>query len=70
MRKIALIVVAFRDFRDEEYFIPKEILEKAKAKIITVSNFLGKVIGVQGGETEVEQLIEDIKVEDFDASFL
>lgn len=64
-KKIALII-AFRDFRDEEYFIPKQILEKAGAEIITCSISLGKAIGKLGGETEVNILIEDLKVADYD----
>jgi protease I len=65
-KKIALII-AFRDFRDEEYFIPKEAFEKAGAKIVTVSAFAGKATGVEGGEAEVNLLIDDLKVDDFDA---
>ena len=30
-KKVAMII-AFRDFRDAEYFVPKEILEKAGVK--------------------------------------
>ena len=36
-KKIAMIV-AFKDFRDEEYFVPKEILETAGAEVKTASN--------------------------------
>lgn len=65
-KKIALIV-AFRNFRDEEYFITKEILEKEGAKIIAVSNSLGKAIGSDGGEAEIELLLEKLNSEEFDA---
>lgn len=38
------MIIAFQDFRDAEYFIPKEILEKAGAKVTTVSTKLGTAI--------------------------
>ncbi|MCX6764326.1 MAG: DJ-1/PfpI family protein [Candidatus Nealsonbacteria bacterium] len=65
-RKIA-IVISFRDFRDEEYFISKEILEKAGAKIFTVSDLPGKAFGKEGGEAEVDLLLEKLNPEEFDA---
>ena len=61
------IIIAFRDFRDEEYFIPKQTLETAGAEITTVSVSLGKAIGLMGGEADVNILMENLKVEDFDA---
>ena len=65
-KKIAMIV-AFRDFRDAEYFVPKEILEKAGAKIITCSTKLGTAIGADGGDTEIDILLENLNLADFDA---
>jgi len=61
------IIISFKDFRDEEYFIPKQILKRAGAKIITVSNSTGTALGVEGGEAQVNILLENLKVEDFDA---
>ena len=52
-KKVAMII-AFRDFRDAEYFVPKEILEKAGAKVTTVSTKIGTAIGADGGDTEVD----------------
>lgn len=65
-RKIAMII-AFRGFRDEEYFISKEILSKAGAKISTVSNLPGKAIGKEGGEADVDILLEKFNPVEFDA---
>ena len=65
-KKIAM-VIAFRNFRDEEYFIPKEILEKAKAEVATVSTKLGIAIGVNGGDIGVDILLESLNPNDFDA---
>ncbi len=61
------MVIAFKDFRDEEYFIPKDIFERAGAKITTISSSLGTAIGADGGDTNVDLAVEDIKVKDYDA---
>jgi protease I len=65
-KKVAMII-AFRDFRDAEYFVPKEILEKAGAKITTVSTKMGTAIGADGGDTKVDLLLENLNPADFDA---
>lgn len=65
--KKAVMIIAFRDFRDPEYFIPKEILEKAGVEIKTASNKMGKAIGAEGGDVEVDLLVSEINVSDFDA---
>ena len=65
-KKIA-IIIAFRDFRDEEYFIPKQTLEMAGAQITTVSASLGIAIGKLGGETKVDLTLDELKVGDYNA---
>jgi protease I len=65
--KKAVMLIAFRDFRDEEYFVTKEILEKAGIEIKTASNKMGRAIGKFGGDTEVDLLVSQINVSDFDA---
>ncbi|PIP23709.1 MAG: DJ-1 family protein [Candidatus Nealsonbacteria bacterium CG_4_10_14_0_2_um_filter_38_17] len=65
--KSIVIIVAFRDFRDEEYFVPKEILEQVGADIKTASNQKGTAIGADGGEVNVDFLVSEIKPENFDA---
>jgi len=64
-KKIAMIV-AHRDFRDEEYFVPKEILETAGAEVKTVSNEMGRALGADGGEVEIDLLVKDLNPADFD----
>lgn len=61
------IVVAFRNFRDEEYFIPKQVFENVGAKIIVFSTSVGTAIGVHGGETQVQKTLEEYNPKDFDA---
>jgi len=65
-KKVAMII-AFKDFRDEEYFIPKQVLKSAGSKITTVSSELGKAIGTYGGEVNVDITLGELKVDDFDA---
>lgn len=65
--KKILVVIARKDFRDEEYFIPLEIWQKAGAEIITASSKIGTVIGVLGGEAEAVLDIKNAKAKDFDA---
>jgi len=65
-KKIAM-VVAFRDFRDEEYFVPKEFFQKAQIDVKTVSDKTGIAVGADGAETQVDFLLEELKPADFDA---
>ena len=65
--KSIALVVAFRDFRDEEYFVPRRILEEAGVRVVTVSSKKDTAIGADGGEAEVNLLVEEINIADFDA---
>ena len=62
------MVIAFRDFRDIEYFIPKDILEGAGAKIVPVSSKKGTAIGADGGDVQIDMTPEEFRAEDFDAT--
>lgn len=64
-KKVAM-VIAFKDFRDEEYFIPREILEKAGVEIRVVSDEMGTALGTEGGEAQVDIKISDLNVSEFD----
>ncbi len=61
------MIVAFRNFKDEEYFTPKKILEDAGAKVITVSSKKGKALGADGGDIDVDLTLEELKPENCDA---
>ena len=67
MIKKAVIIIAFKEFRDEEYFIPKKILESKGIKITTASTSKGVAIGKLGGDADVDIILEDLKVSDYDA---
>jgi protease I len=66
-RKKAVMIIAFREFRDAEYFVPKEILERAGIEVKTASNKMGIAIGADGGDTQVDLLVSQINPADFDA---
>ncbi len=67
MKKV-LMIIAFQDFKDEEYFIPKQILEGQGISVKTASTEKGIAVGVEGGEVKVDLLIEEIN--DFDGIIL
>lgn len=65
--KKIVFIVASRDFRDEEYFVPKGILESLGAEIKTASNKPGTAVGADGGEVRIDFLVSEINPADFDA---
>ena len=64
--KKVVIIIAFKDFRDAEYFIPKETLERVGIRVETASNKTGVAIGADGGEINVDLSLSNINVADFD----
>ncbi len=69
MSKKVLFVVAPINFRDEEYFKPKKILENADIKVITASLKIGELSGTLGGKTTAEILLNEVNPKDFDGVF-
>lgn len=65
--KKAALIIAFKDFQDEEYFIPKQVLKSGGSRITTVSSELGKALGIYGGEVNVDLTLDKLKVDDYDA---
>ena len=63
----ALIIIAQKDFRDEEFFEPKEILEKNGIEVRVASKELAMAYGKMGGEFMPDLKLEDAKADDFDA---
>ncbi len=66
MKKI-LFILAGKDFRDAEYFIPSEILKKAEHQIFVASDIkAGDIaIGANGGEVPVDYNIIEVRPENF-----
>jgi protease I len=67
MEKKILMVVAFKDFKDEEYFVTKEVLEKAGYLIETTSSQKGIALGTEGGEAIVTVLPKEINPQNYKA---
>ncbi len=66
MKKV-LLIIAFKNFRDEEYFIPKGVFEREGFQTKTASTKEGIALGLFGGEADVDLVADRIKVKDFDA---
>ena len=62
-----LMLIAFKDFRDEEYFVPKEIFEKNGYLIETVSSQKGIALGASGNEAVVTKVPSEINPTDYEA---
>lgn len=60
------MIIASKDFRDEEYFITKEVLEKGGIRVETASD-KSRAIGRFGGEADVDLLVNDLNIDGFDA---
>ncbi|MFA5086471.1 MAG: DJ-1/PfpI family protein [Candidatus Paceibacterota bacterium] len=67
--KKAIMIIASKNFRDEEYFITKEVLKKGGVLVKTACD-KSRAIGKFGGEAEADILINDLKVDEFDAVIL
>ena len=61
------LVVAFEGFRDEELFLPRNLLERRGAQVVVLSDRIGTAVGKLGGTVLVDGLIAAARVEDFDA---
>ena len=68
MLKVAsvVLVIAPSDFRDEELFEIKEILEKAGIKVAVASRGVKEATGKLGGKIRVDIEIGSIIVKDFE----
>ena len=66
MKKVAMII-AQDNFRDEELFGPKEILEQNGIEVLIASTSLNPVKGVLGKKAQPDILVKDIDIKDFAA---
>jgi protease I len=61
------IIIAFENFRDEEYAEPKAVLENAGCKTTTFSTKLGTATGKLGMKVSVDKTIDQLNAADYDA---
>lgn len=67
MGKTVALVIAERTFRDEEYQIPKQILEKSGHRVLTVSTSLNEAVGKLGMKVKPDILLKEIINREIDA---
>jgi protease I len=65
--KIIAMVIAFKNFRDEEYFVPKDLFTVAGGIVKTISTEKGIASGADGGQVAVDFLISEVNLDSFDA---
>ncbi|MCX6737291.1 MAG: DJ-1/PfpI family protein [Candidatus Parcubacteria bacterium] len=58
-----IIVVAKKSFKDEEYFVTKEIFEGTGFIVTTTASEKGVAEGVDGGEANIDVTLENIDLE-------
>jgi len=66
-QKRVVMVIAEKDFRDEELFHPKAVLEKEGIKVDVASTTLKAARGSKGGMITPDKLVSDINLADYDA---
>lgn len=62
-----LFVIAPKNFRDKEYFLPKQILEENGYTTQTASTITGNLQGADGGEASAGLHVNEINISDFRA---
>ncbi len=65
--KHVVMIIACKDFRDEELAIPKKILEDAGAEVTVASTSTGTCTGMMGAKISPDITLEDVKTDDYDA---
>lgn len=65
--KTAAMFIAFTGFRDEEYLVPKKLLEAAGVKVVTVSTAKGLAHGKFTATAQVDKTIAEIAPAEYDA---
>lgn len=67
MEKKALMIIAPRDFRDEEYQEPKAILESEGVKVVVASTVAETARGMFGMQVTPDTTIDEVNPAEFDA---
>ncbi len=65
--KSILMIIAQRDFRDEEYQEPRRIFEARRATVTVASSSLEVAKGALGAQVKPDLLLKDVVVGDYDA---
>jgi protease I len=65
--KSIVMIIAHRDFRDEEYKEPRQIFEARGATVTVASSSLEVAKGALGAQVKPDLLLKDVTVSDYDA---
>lgn len=65
-KKRVAMIIAFNNFKDEEYLGTKEELKKGGIEIEVVSNSIGIAKGVGGTKVEIKKTIKELNIDDYD----
>jgi len=65
--KRAALIVASKNFRDEELFETNRIISQAGVKTVVVSTKKGVITGMLGGRAQATILVNELNVDDYDA---
>jgi len=65
--KKVLFIVAPQNFRDEELFIPREIITKAGYRVDIASLVLGQLSGMQGKKVVCNLLLSQVELSEYQA---
>ena len=70
MSKKVLIIIAPKNFRDEEFLVPKDILEKADVEVHVASTTKGTAKGMLGVNVDIQIIVDEVDPADYDAVFV
>ncbi len=65
-KKRVAMIIAFNNFKDEEYLDTKEELKKGGIEIEVISNSIGIAKGVGGTKVEIKKTIKELNIDDYD----
>ena len=65
--KKAVFIIAAKDFQDDEFAVPKAVLEKNGAQVTVASTTLSEITGMNGSKAKADILLNDVAVKDYDA---
>lgn len=65
--KKILMVIAHKNYQDQELSVPKKLLEKEGYKVEIASSSLSEAKGMLGGKVKPNILVKEAKVSDYDA---
>jgi len=65
--KRIVMIIAFEQFRDEEYSEPRSVFEKAGFAVTTASSKLGTATGKLGMKQKVDITLDQVKADDYAA---